>query len=98
MGIGSLPVRLGVDNAALLACVVMAVPQVDRRRLLFSWDCRIHAGIVALLAARAARSDEATAAQPRERATWYSATGVTLYVAGMLVSAFALCSKMTAGS
>jgi len=29
-------------------------------------------------------------AQPRERATWYSANGVTLYVLGMLLSAFAL--------
>jgi chlorophyll/bacteriochlorophyll a synthase len=28
--------------------------------------------------------------QPRERAPWYNATGTTLYVAGMLVSAFAL--------
>ena len=28
--------------------------------------------------------------RPRELAPWYNATGVTLYVAGMLVSAFAL--------
>jgi chlorophyll synthase len=27
---------------------------------------------------------------PRERAAWYNGTGVTLYVIGMLVSAFAL--------
>jgi chlorophyll synthase len=27
---------------------------------------------------------------PRERAPWYNATGVSLYVSGMLVSAFAL--------
>ena len=28
MGIGSLPVQLGVDEAARFACCVMAVPQV----------------------------------------------------------------------
>jgi chlorophyll synthase len=28
--------------------------------------------------------------RPRELAPWYNGTGVTLYVAGMLVSAFAL--------
>ena len=28
MGIGSLPAQLGASSAALLACVVMAVPQV----------------------------------------------------------------------
>jgi chlorophyll synthase len=27
---------------------------------------------------------------PRERAPWYNATGITLYVLGMLVSAFAV--------
>jgi len=27
---------------------------------------------------------------PRERAPWYNATGVSLYVMGMLISAFAL--------
>jgi chlorophyll synthase len=27
---------------------------------------------------------------PRERAPWYNGTGVTLFVAGMMVSAFAL--------
>jgi chlorophyll synthase len=29
-------------------------------------------------------------ADPRGRAPWYNGTGVSLYVAGMLVSAFAL--------
>ena len=29
---------------------------------------------------------------PRERAAWYNGTGVTLYVIGMLVTAFALRS------
>jgi chlorophyll synthase len=29
-------------------------------------------------------------AAPRERAPWYNATGVTAYVSGMLIAAFAL--------
>jgi chlorophyll synthase len=93
MGIGSLPVRLGVDNAARLACIVMVLPQIIVIAMLFCWGNRIHAGIVALLLivqfelmARLLRS-------PRERAAWYSATGVSLYVLGMLVSAFALLSN-----
>ena len=44
MGIGSLPVRLGVDNAARLACAVMTVPQVFVIAILFTWGNRIHAG------------------------------------------------------
>jgi len=31
-------------------------------------------------------------ANPRQRAPWYNGTGVTLYVIGMLISAFALKS------
>ena len=37
MGIGSLPVRLGAERAARLACVVMAVPQVVVIALLLAW-------------------------------------------------------------
>jgi chlorophyll synthase len=29
---------------------------------------------------------------PRERAPWYNGTGISCYVAGMLISAFALAS------
>lgn len=36
-------------------------------------------------------------ADPRGRATWYSGLGVTLYVSGMLVSAFALRAASQGG-
>ena len=49
MGIGSLPVQLGADSAAQLACVVMAVPQVVVVAILLSWGTWIHAAVVALL-------------------------------------------------
>jgi chlorophyll synthase len=34
--------------------------------------------------------------RPRELAPWYNATGISLYVSGMLVSAFALRSVLGA--
>jgi chlorophyll synthase len=37
-------------------------------------------------------------ADPRGRAAWYNATGTSLYVLGMLASAFALRSLLGAGS
>jgi chlorophyll synthase len=97
MGIGSLPVRLGVVRAARLACVVMAVPQVLVIALLLSWGDRIHAGIVAVLLVVQLELMVRLLRSPRERATWYSATGVSLYVLGMLVSAFALLANGAVG-
>ena len=35
---------------------------------------------------------------PREKAAWYNATGVSLYVLGMLVSAFAVHSLIAGGA
>lgn len=93
VGIGSLPARLGVGPAARLACVVMAVPQVAVVALLLVWGHPLHAGAVGLLLAVQLGLMPRLLASPRERAPWYNATGVTLYVLGMLVSAFALGSS-----
>jgi chlorophyll/bacteriochlorophyll a synthase len=90
MGIGSLPVRLGPQRAAQVACWAMAVPQCVVVALLIDWGCTAHAaGVAALVAAQLVMMWRFLAA-PRERALWYSSLGVTLYVAGMLVAAFAL--------
>jgi chlorophyll/bacteriochlorophyll a synthase len=96
MGIGSLPVRLGVAKAAKLACVVMAVPQMIVVGILMFWGCWIHAGIVGLLLIAQIELMRRLLQSPRQRAAWYSATGVSLYVLGMLVSAFALLSDGSA--
>jgi chlorophyll synthase len=93
MGIGSLPVRLGIDNAARLACVVMAVPQAIVIALLLLWGRAWHAGVIVLLLLAQIELMLRLLKRPRERAAWYSATGVSLYVIGMLVSAFALLSN-----
>jgi chlorophyll/bacteriochlorophyll a synthase len=90
MGIGSLPVRLGPQRAAVAACWIMAVPQLAVVALLVDWGQPLHAaGIAALLAVQLLMMRRFVAA-PRERALWYSALGVPLFVLGMLVAAFAL--------
>jgi chlorophyll synthase len=90
MGIGSLPVRLGVVVAARFACVVMALPQVAIVTLLFASGHARMAGAVALLLIVQLLLMVRLLEQPRARAPWYNATGTTLYVLGMLVTAFAL--------
>jgi chlorophyll/bacteriochlorophyll a synthase len=98
MGIGSLPVRLGVDRAARVASWVMAVPQVAVVALLLQWGQPVHAAaIVALLVGQAVLMVW-FCRQPVERALRYSGFGVPLYVLGMLVSAFALRAASAAGA
>ena len=90
MGVGSLPVLLGVDGAARTACIMMAGPQAVVIILLQHWGANGHALAVAgLLAVQLVLMARFLAA-PRERATWYSALGINFFVIGMLVSAFAL--------
>ncbi len=92
MGIGSLPVRLGPQRAAQVACWIMALPQFVVVGLLLSWGQPLHAaGVGVLLAVQLVLMRRFLAA-PGERAIWYSGLGVTLYVLGMLIAAFALRS------
>ena len=94
MGIGSLPVRLGAANAGLVACLFMVASQIAVIALLLAWGKQPHAiAITVLLAVQIVLMKRLLAA-PRERAPWYNATGVSLYVIGMLVSAFAIRPTM----
>ncbi len=90
MGIHSLPVQLGVDRAARAACWVMAAPQLFVVGLLFSWQQPVYGGAVAVLIVLQFLLMRRFLASPTERAVWYSGFGVPLFVAGMMVSAFAL--------
>lgn len=90
MGIGSLPVKLGETNAAKLACVVMAVPQAIVALLLFQWGKPIHAGLVIAALLLQCFLMVRLLSDPKKFAPRYNATGVLLYVLGMLVSAFAV--------
>jgi chlorophyll/bacteriochlorophyll a synthase len=97
-GIGSLPVLLGPERAGRLACAVMALPQLVVVALLFSWGRPIHAVAVSVLLAVQLGLMVRLLEKPQERAPWYNATGVTLYVLGMLITAFALGSGLGATS
>jgi chlorophyll synthase len=90
MGIGSLPVRLGVENAARVACLVMAAPQLVVVGALIAWERPVHAAVVAAFIVGQLLAMARLLQAPRDRAPWYNGTGVTLYVLGMLVTAFAL--------
>jgi chlorophyll synthase len=90
MGVRSLPVQLGVDNAARVACAVMAAPQAVVVALLVDWGRPLQATIVgAVLVAQLALMVRFLR-DPRRFATWYSGFGVMLYVSGMMAAAFAL--------
>ncbi len=89
-GVNSLPVTLGPDCAARLACYVMAIPQLAVIGLLFYWDrpwfglAIVVSLILQLYAMRVLLRD------PKGKAPWYNGTGVSLYVLGMMVTAFAI--------
>jgi len=89
-GIASLPVRYGVQRAAMIACLTMVVAQLMVIALLVGWGAPWHAGIVALLLAAQTGLMARLFADPAKYAPWYNATGTTLYVLGMLASALAL--------
>lgn len=90
LGIASVPVRLGVARAARLACAVMAGAQLVVVALLLHWGLPVYAlAVGGLLLAQLCLMIRLLA-DPRRHAPWYNATGTTLYVAGMLVTAFAL--------
>ena len=95
MGVRSLPVQLGVVPAARVACWIMALPQVVVVLMLVHWRQPVHAlAIVGLLVVQLILMDHFMQ-DPRKRALLYSGFGVPLFVAGMMVSAFALRSAGT---
>jgi chlorophyll/bacteriochlorophyll a synthase len=96
MGIRSLPVQLGVPLAARAACWTMAVPQVAVVLLLLHWQQGWHALAIALLIGAQLALMRYFLQSPSQRAIFYSGFGVPLFVAGMMVSAFALRAAGTA--
>lgn len=90
LGIRSLPVQLGVDKAAKLACLLMLLPQFIVIALLLYWQKPVHALIVVGLTVVQLWLMRSFLKNPVDRAQWYSGTGVTLYVLGMMSTALAL--------
>jgi chlorophyll/bacteriochlorophyll a synthase len=90
MGVRSLPVQLGENTAARFACLVMSVPQVVVIGLLIYWQTPFHAALIAASLCAQFICMAKLLRDPEKYAPWYNATGVTLYVLGMLVAAFAV--------
>ncbi len=92
MGVRSLPVQLGEQTAAGVACWIMGLPQLVVIVLLFAWGRPGHGLTVALLLGVQLLMMDYFLAGVTKRAYWYSGVGVPFFVAGMMVSAFALRS------
>lgn len=90
MGVNSLPVTMGPERAARLACWVMALPQVVVIGLLFLWDRPFHAAAIMAVLVLQLWAMRVLLTDPKGRAPWYNGTGVTLYVGGMMIAAFAI--------
>jgi len=93
-GIRSLPAVLGERTAARIACVAMTLPQIAVIALLIGWELPIHAALIGLLLAAQLLFMRRLLRDPRGRAPWYNATGVSAYVSGMLIAAFGIGSLL----
>jgi chlorophyll synthase len=89
-GIRSLPVMLGPERAARVACWFMAVPQAVVVALLLAMAAPLEAAIVAALLAGQVWAMRRMLTDPKRLSPWYNGTGVMQFVLGMLASAFAL--------
>ncbi|WP_310496691.1 UbiA family prenyltransferase, partial [Sandarakinorhabdus sp.] len=89
-GVRSLPVLLGERPAALVACWTMALPQVAVIVLLARFGLLWPAAMVAFSLAMQVVLMQRVIAAPAANAPFYNATGTSLYVLGMLTSAFGL--------
>ena len=92
MGVGSLPVRLGIKGSARTACWVMLLPQLGVIAMLASWQRPLHALAVLALVYGQTKLMKRFMASPVEKALQMSAFGVPLLVTGMMIAAFALRS------
>ncbi len=90
MGIGSLPVQLGVRLAAITSSWIMLLPQLGVVILMLQWERPWHALAIVGLMFGQSRLMGFFIAAPIERALKMSAFGVPLLVAGMMVAAFGL--------
>ncbi len=89
-GVRSLPVVLGPEVAAKIACTVMALAQMLVIAFLLVLGQPWHALAVAALLAAQIAAMRVLMRDPKGKAPWYNGTGVVLYVTGMMVTAFAL--------
>ena len=91
-GINSLPVRLGPNMAAKIACFIMIIPQVTVFLMLYYYGILLESSLIAIVTISQIVLMTKLLRSPEKFAPWYNATGVTLYVSGMMLAAIALRS------
>lgn len=89
-GVRSLPVTLGPEKAAKLACYIMGGAQVLVVILLFFWGKPMFALAVGALLIAQIWAMTVLLKDPKGKAPWYNGTGVLFYISGMMICAFAL--------
>lgn len=89
-GLRSLPVVMGPQDAATVACVGMTICQLVVIILLALWGMLFYAAIIALGLMAQLYCMAILYRDPKKLAPWYNGTGVMLYVLGMMVAAIAL--------
>ena len=90
MGIRSLPAQLGPTRAARVACLFMLLPQLIVILLLVRWGLMPSALAVSLVVVAQLLAMRKLLRDPKQFAPWYNATGVSLYVLGMMAVAIGL--------
>jgi len=91
-GLRSLPVTLGPDRAARVACWIMAVPQAIVIVLLTYWGKPGFAlGVIAMLAVQLGAM-RVLLRDPEGKTPWYQGMGILFYISGMMIAAVALRS------
>ena len=90
MGIRSLPAQLGPKRAARVACLFMLLPQLMVILLLIRWDLAPFALVVSAVVVAQLLAMRKLLRDPKQFAPWYNATGVSLYVSGMMAVAIGL--------
>ena len=90
MGVRSLPVVVGPEVAAKIACTVMALPQALVISMLLVWGKPVYAGVILISLLLQFWAMRVMMRDPKGKAPWYNGTGVTLYVLGMMVAAVAI--------
>ena len=96
LGLKSLPVLMGSERAARFACWVMALPQMAVVAFLLYWQLPLAALLVGASLVAQVGCMRRFMTDPLKFAPWYNATGVSLYVLGMMATAVALRSVISA--
>ena len=91
-GVRSLPVQLGEQRAAVVACIIMIAAQLVVIGIELRLGLALQAAIVGGLVVVQLLMMRRFLADVSGRALWYSALGIPVYVTGMMVSAFGLRS------